>query len=142
MFNISLGIVSWWTSKESERYNRLIQLRVFVFCVNILHAYITGPIIYQSDDTPLLAPGIASETSSRSSSATTSLVAGRIIGLFRLSYLTPGLMAAGVTEVIVEKEHEGGDKKNDSNNKIEDNSSASGKKESTPSRSSHSKKSK
>jgi hypothetical protein len=29
---------------------------------------------------------------------------GRIIGLFRLSYLTPGLMAAGVTEVIVEKE--------------------------------------
>ena len=31
---------------------------------------------------------------------------GRIIGLFRLSYLTPGLMAAGVTEVIVEKEQE------------------------------------
>ena len=30
--------------------------------------------------------------------------AGRIIGLFRLSYLTPGLMAAGVTEVIVEKD--------------------------------------
>ena len=29
---------------------------------------------------------------------------GRIIGLFRLSYLTPGLMAAGVTEVIVEKD--------------------------------------
>ena len=57
MFNISLGIVSWWTSKESERYNRLIQLRVFVFCVNILHAYITGPIIYQNDDTPMLAPG-------------------------------------------------------------------------------------
>ena len=57
VFNISLGIVSWWTSKESERYNRLIQLRVFVFCVNILHAYITGPIIYQNDDTPILAPG-------------------------------------------------------------------------------------
>ena len=57
VFNISLGIVSWWTSKESERYNRLIQLRVFVFCVNILHAYITGPIIYQNDDTPMLAPG-------------------------------------------------------------------------------------
>ena len=32
------------------------------------------------------------------------LLVGRIIGLFRLSYLTPGLMAAGVTEVIVEKE--------------------------------------
>jgi len=87
VFNISLGIVSWWTSKESERYNRLIQLRVFVFCVNILHAYITGPIIYQNDDTPMLAPG-------------------RIIGLFRLSYLTPGLMAAGVTEVIVEKDQD------------------------------------
>ena len=58
VFNISLGIVSWWTSKESERYNRLIQLRVFVFCVNILHAYITGPIIYQNDDTPMLAPGM------------------------------------------------------------------------------------
>ena len=57
VFNIALGIVSWWTSKESERYNRLIQLRVFVFCLNILHAYITGPIIYQSEDTPLLAPG-------------------------------------------------------------------------------------
>lgn len=57
VFNISLGIVSWWTSKESERYNRLIQLRVFAFCVNILHAYITGPIIYQNDDSPLLAPG-------------------------------------------------------------------------------------
>merc|ERR1712180_160316 len=87
VFNIALGIVSWWTSKESERYNRLIQLRVFVFCVNILHAYITGPIIYQNDDTPMLAPG-------------------RIIGLFRLSYLTPGLMAAGVTEVIVEKDQD------------------------------------
>lgn len=87
VFNISLGIVSWWTSKESERYNRLIQLRVFVFCVNILHAYITGPIIYQNDETPMLAPG-------------------RIIGLFRLSYLTPGLMAAGVTEVIVEKDQD------------------------------------
>merc|ERR1712226_1788092 len=85
VFNISLGIVSWWTSKESERYDRLIQLRVFAFCLNILHAYITGPIIYQNDDLPLLAPG-------------------RIIGLFRLSYLTPGLMAAGVTEVIVEKD--------------------------------------
>ena len=57
VFNIALGIVSWWTSKESERYNRLIQLRVFAFCVNILHAYITGPIIYQNDDTPMLAPG-------------------------------------------------------------------------------------
>jgi hypothetical protein len=57
VFNISLGIVSWWTSKESDRYNRLIQLRVFAFCVNILHAYITGPIIYQNDDSPLLAPG-------------------------------------------------------------------------------------
>ena len=57
VFNIALGIVSWWTSKESERYNRLIQLRVFAFCVNILHAYITGPIIYQNDDAPLLAPG-------------------------------------------------------------------------------------
>jgi hypothetical protein len=34
------------------------------------------------------------------------LFSGRIIGLFRLSYLTPGLMAAGVTEVIVEKEQE------------------------------------
>ena len=34
------------------------------------------------------------------------LLTGRIIGLFRLSYLTPGLMAAGVTEVIVEKEQE------------------------------------
>lgn len=87
VFNISLGIVSWWTSKESERYNRLIQLRVFAFCINILHAYITGPIIYQNDELPLMAPG-------------------RIIGLFRLSYLTPGLMAAGVTEVIVEKEQE------------------------------------
>ena len=31
---------------------------------------------------------------------------GRIIGLFRLSYLTPGLMAAGVTEVIVEKDQD------------------------------------
>eukprot|EP00095_Tigriopus_kingsejongensis_P002009 maker-scaffold419_size176504-snap-gene-0.29 protein:Tk02009 transcript:maker-scaffold419_size176504-snap-gene-0.29-mRNA-1 annotation:"amidase" len=87
VFNISLGIVSWWTSKESERYNRLIQLRVFAFCLNILHAYITGPVIYQNDDLPLMAPG-------------------RIISLFRLSYLTPGLMAAGVTEVIVEKEQE------------------------------------
>ena len=62
VFNISLGIVSWWTSKESERYNRLIQLRVFVFCVNILHAYITGPIIYQNDDTPMLAPGETSKS--------------------------------------------------------------------------------
>ena len=35
-----------------------IQLRVFAFCVNILHAYITGPIIYQNDDAPLLAPGM------------------------------------------------------------------------------------
>ncbi|XP_040564188.1 uncharacterized protein [Lepeophtheirus salmonis] len=88
VFNIALGLVSWWTPKESERYNRLIQLRVFAFCLNILHAYVTGPIIYQQgDDVPLLAPG-------------------RIIGLFRLSYLTPGLMAAGVTEVIVEKEQE------------------------------------
>jgi len=87
VFNISLGIVSWWTSKESDRYNRLIQLRVFAFCVNILHAYITGPILYQNDESPILATG-------------------RIIGLFRLSYLTPGLMAAGVTEVIVEKEQE------------------------------------
>ena len=50
VFNIALGIVSWWTSKESERYNRLIQLRVFAFCLNILHAYITGPIIYQGRD--------------------------------------------------------------------------------------------
>ena len=33
-------------------------------------------------------------------------VIGRIIGLFRLSYLTPGLMAAGVTEVIVEKDQD------------------------------------
>ena len=57
VFNITLGIVSWWTSKESERYNRLIQLRVFAFCLNILHAYITGPIIYQNDDVPLMAPG-------------------------------------------------------------------------------------
>ena len=37
-------------------------------------------------------------------------LAGRIIGLFRLSYLTPGLMAAGVTEVIVEKEQENNEK--------------------------------
>ena len=58
VFNITLGIVSWWTSKESERYNRLIQLRVFAFCLNILHAYITGPIIYQNDDVPLMAPGM------------------------------------------------------------------------------------
>jgi len=87
VFNISLGIVSWWTSKESDSYNRLIQLRVFAFCVNILHAYITGPILYQNDESPVLATG-------------------RIIGLFRLSYLTPGLMAAGVTEVIIEKEQE------------------------------------
>ncbi len=57
VFNISLGIVSWWTSKESERYNRLIQLRVFAFCLNILHAYITGPIVYQNEDVPLMAPG-------------------------------------------------------------------------------------
>ena len=33
-------------------------------------------------------------------------ISGRIIGLFRLSYLTPGLMAAGVTEVIVEKDQD------------------------------------
>lgn len=101
VFNIALGIVSWWTSKESERYNRLIQLRVFVFCLNILHAYITGPIIYQSEDTPLLAPG-------------------RIIGLFRLSYLTPGLMAAGVTEVIVEKDQvsDAKEESNSTTNKI------------------------
>ena len=33
-------------------------------------------------------------------------ILGRIIGLFRLSYLTPGLMAAGVTEVILEKEQD------------------------------------
>ena len=39
------------------------------------------------------------------------VISGRIIGLFRLSYLTPGLMAAGVTEVIVEKEQENNDKK-------------------------------
>merc|ERR1711981_534228 len=99
VFNIALGIVTWGTSKESERYNRLIQLRGFAFCVNILHAYITGPIIYQNDDAPLLAPG-------------------RIIGLFRLSYLTPGLMAAGVTEVILEKEQDEGkpDKKTEKNN--------------------------
>lgn len=123
VFNIALGIVSWWTSKESERYNRLIQLRVFAFCVNILHAYITGPIIYQNDDAPLLAPG-------------------RIIGLFRLSYLTPGLMAAGVTEVILEKEQdqnsdgEGEDdvgkieKKTDKNNSSSKSDSKSGSKKS------------
>lgn len=127
MFNIALGIVSWWTSKESERYNRLIQLRVFAFCVNILHAYITGPIIYQNDDAPLLAPGIIQIN--RIHDITKYLVfilfviphylytndvesknqqyfLGRIIGLFRLSYLTPGLMAAGVTEVILEKEQD------------------------------------
>ena len=57
VMNITLGIVSWWTSKESESYNRLIQFRVFAFCINILHAYITGPIIYQNDDVPLMAPG-------------------------------------------------------------------------------------
>ncbi len=61
VFNISLGIVSWWTSKESERYNRLIQLRVFAFCLNILHAYITGPIVYQNEDVPLMAPGKTGE---------------------------------------------------------------------------------
>ncbi len=52
MFNISLGLVSWWTTKDSERYNRLIQLRVFAFCVNILHAYITGPVVTQTDEAP------------------------------------------------------------------------------------------
>ena len=58
VFNISLGLVSWWTSKDSERYNRLIQLRVFAFCLNILHAYITGPIIYQSsEEMPIMTPG-------------------------------------------------------------------------------------
>ena len=62
VFNISLGIVCWWTSKESDRYNRLIQLRVFAFCLNILHAYITGPIIYQSgEDMPILTPGKTGE---------------------------------------------------------------------------------
>merc|ERR1712061_118678 len=123
VFNIALGIVSWWTSKESERYNRLIQLRVFAFCVNILHAYITGPIIYQNDDAPLLAPG-------------------RIIGLFRLSYLTPGLMAAGVTEVILEKEQDQNsdaepddddrkiEKKSDKNNSSSKGDSKSGSKKS------------
>ena len=59
VFNISLGIVSWWTTRESERYNRLVQLRVFAFCVNILHAYITGPIVYQSEDVPLVTAGKA-----------------------------------------------------------------------------------
>jgi hypothetical protein len=33
VFNISLGIVSWWTSKESERYNRLIQVSTKNFSV-------------------------------------------------------------------------------------------------------------
>lgn len=57
VFNISLGLVSWWTPKESDRYNRLIQLRVFAFCLNILHAYITGPIVYQSEEVPLMSSG-------------------------------------------------------------------------------------
>ena len=48
------------------------------------------------------------------------LLAGRIIGLFRLSYLTPGLMAAGVTEVIVEKEQENSDKNGDKSKKDND----------------------
>ena len=110
MFNISLGIVSWWTPKDSERYNRLIQLRVFAFCINILHAYITGPVIYSSGASDSSTNGVQSTTSNvapTSSIESSPLMApGRIIGLFRLSYLTPGLMAAGVTEVIVEKEQE------------------------------------
>ena len=45
---------------------------------------------------------------------------GRIIGLFRLSYLTPGLMAAGVTEVIVEKDQvsDAKEESNSTTNKI------------------------
>ncbi len=118
MFNISLGLVSWWTPKGSDRYNRLIQLRVFVFCLNILHAYITGPIIFQNNDEgPLVSTGKGDSTrpvrprafdSSKPLERLAGFTAGRIIGLFRLSYLTPGLMAAGVTEVIVEKEGEQG----------------------------------
>ena len=50
-----------------------------------------------------------------------SLLAGRIIGLFRLSYLTPGLMAAGVTEVIVEKEQENSDKSKKDNDEEDSN---------------------
>ena len=108
VFNISLGIVSWWTSKESERYNRLIQLRVFAFCLNILHAYITGPIIYQSgEEIPIMTPGKTGKSKIKHSEFVSyPCFSGRIIGLFRLSYLTPGLMCAGVTEVIVEKEQE------------------------------------
>ena len=69
-------------------------------------------------------------------------ISGRIIGLFRLSYLTPGLMAAGVTEVILEKEQdqnsdgEGEDdvgkieKKTDKNNSSSKGDSKSGSKKS------------
>ena len=61
-----------------------------------------------------------------------SLLAGRIIGLFRLSYLTPGLMAAGVTEVIVEKEQENSDKsdKSKKDNDEEDSNDGMGDKDS------------
>ena len=67
---------------------------------------------------------------------------GRIIGLFRLSYLTPGLMAAGVTEVILEKEQDQSsdgepddddrkiEKKTDKNNSSSKGDSKSGSKKS------------
>ena len=48
------------------------------------------------------------------------LISGRIIGLFRLSYLTPGLMAAGVTEVVVDKDDER-DEDDDDDTSTEDN---------------------
>ena len=128
MFNISLGIVSWWTPKDSERYNRLIQLRVFAFCINILHAYITGPVIYSSgaSGSDSASNGLQSSTPAPSSGASGSaagetsplMAPGRIIGLFRLSYLTPGLMAAGVTEVIVEKEQEDEKKRKEEEEKL------------------------
>ena len=69
-------------------------------------------------------------------------ISGRIIGLFRLSYLTPGLMAAGVTEVILEKEQDQNsdaepddedrkiEKKTDKNNSSSKGDSKSGSKKS------------
>ena len=51
---------------------------------------------------------------------------GRIIALFRLSYLTPGLMAAGVTEVINDKEQDNEEEKGKEKEKEKNGSNKKG----------------
>lgn len=76
---------------------------------------------------PVITPGKAGQTISKLYAISKMEIAygviplsGRIIGLFRLSYLTPGLMCAGVTEVIGEKEQEDEEEKEEKRGKKDD----------------------